>query len=72
MAKVEVEFEETDLVNEEGKEVPGLTARCSLCDHEVECFGRTDASRRRCFVFLREGCNDPDEGKHFYVDAAGE
>lgn len=48
---------------------PGVRAECMFCDHTVESFGRTDASRRRCLVLMREQC--PRDEENFYVDDGG-
>lgn len=63
--KVECEIIELDLTNDDGREVPGVQAVCSRCDHETESFGTGDASVRRCLVLLREEC--PKGESNFYV-----
>jgi hypothetical protein len=63
--KVLCEIEETELENEDGREVPGMSATCARCGHETESFGTGDNSRKRCLVLMREEC---PKGEHnFYV-----
>lgn len=69
MAEVEVEIEEVDLENEDGREQPGVRATCSRCGHETESYGTGDASRRRCLALMREEC--PEGECNFYVDSDG-
>ena len=64
--KVICEVEETTLENESGREIPGVVATCSRCQHTTESFGTGDASRRRCLVLLREEC--PHHEDNFYVE----
>lgn len=54
-------------VTQDGVTRPGVRVTCTECEHEVQCFGQTDASVRRCFVMLRDDC---PEGRtdNFYVD----
>ena len=63
--RVEVEVDETELENDEGRDVPGVIAHCERCDHETESFGTSDRSVRRCLVLLREEC--PLGEQNFYV-----
>lgn len=55
-----------DLENDEGRDVPGVMATCSRCQHQTESFGTSDASIRRCLVLMREECEYGE--KNFYVD----
>lgn len=66
---VEVDIEEADLENDEGREQSGVIAVCSRCGHTVESFGTGDRSRRRCLAMLREEC--PQDERNFYVDSEG-
>lgn len=66
MSRVEVKIEEVDLENEDSREVPGVRATCQECDHEVESFGTSDRSRRRCLALLRDDC--PLGEENYYVD----
>jgi hypothetical protein len=68
MSRVLVEIEETDLENEEGREIPGVRATCSKCGHSTESFGTGERSKKRCLVLLREEC--PEGEENFYVDEA--
>lgn len=65
--RVPVEIEEVVLQSEEGRDVDGVVARCSRCDHETESFGTSEKSIKRCLVLLREECPRNDEN-NFYVD----
>ena len=51
--------------DERGREAEGLILTCSRCGETVEVFGTSDASVRRGFVKLREGC---EEKTNFYVE----
>lgn len=64
--RVEVSIEEVVLQSEEGRDVDGVCARCSRCDHETESFGTSEKSVKRCLVLLREEC--PNDENNFYVD----
>lgn len=66
--RVEVEFEEVRLENEDGRTQPGVRATCSRCDHATESFGTSDRSRRRCLALLRDEC--PNNEENYYVDAS--
>lgn len=66
MARVVCSIEETTLENDNGREVEGVVATCSKCDHCTESFGTSDASRRRCLVLMREEC--PEGEENFYVE----
>ena len=37
--RVEVEIDEAELENDDGRDVPGVIAHCERCDHETESFG---------------------------------
>lgn len=65
MARIEVEIDEVMLENEDGKEVEGILATCTECDHEVEVFGTSDASVKKACVMLREEC--PMGQENFYA-----
>lgn len=64
--RVPVEIEEAVLQSEDGRDVDGVVARCSRCDHETESFGTSEKSVKRCLVLLREEC--PNDEVNFYVD----
>ena len=64
--KVQCEIEETELENEDGLAVSGVTATCERCGHETEAFGTSEASRRRCLARMREEC--PKAELNFYVE----
>lgn len=63
--RVEVAIEEVVLQSEEGRDVDGVVARCSRCDHETESFGMSKKSVKRCLALLREEC--PNDENNFYV-----
>jgi hypothetical protein len=63
--QVTVATAKTIVKNEAGREVEGLILTCSRCGETVEVFGTSDASVRRGFVKLREGCK---EKTNFYVE----
>lgn len=64
--RVPVEIEEVVLQSEEGRDVDGIVARCSRCDHSTESFGTSEKSVKRCLALLREEC--PKDENNFYVD----
>jgi hypothetical protein len=66
MAKVQCDIEESYIANDYGKEVESVIATCGKCGHITECFGRSDASRRRCLFLMGEEC--PNGESNFYVD----
>jgi hypothetical protein len=49
----------------QGRKVEGIILTCSRCGQTVEVFGTSDASAKRGFVKLREGC---EEKTNFYVE----
>ncbi len=64
--RVRCAIEELELENDDGREIEGVRAICSRCDHETESFGTGDASRKRCLVLMREEC--PHDEENFYLD----
>ncbi len=66
MAKVEVEFEETE-IEEDGRTGPGVIATCQECGDTVQSFGQTERSRIRCIMLLRENCEIGEA--NYYVDS---
>lgn len=72
MAKIELEFEEVSLRNEEtGLPQAGVRATCPECGESEESYGTGPKSRMRCLLRLKENCpeTDPHTGRgHFYVD----
>lgn len=63
--KVICEVEETDLEGDDGRIIPGVIVRCSECDHEVQCYGVTERSVKRCLAMLHEQC--PSGAENFYT-----
>jgi hypothetical protein len=49
----------------QGRKVEGITLTCSRCGRSTEVFGTSDASVKRGFVLLRNGCA---EKTNFYVE----
>ena len=66
MARVEVEFTEVTIENEDGRMQDGMCAECERCNHKVEVYGRSDKSKRRALATLREEC--PQNEENFYVE----
>lgn len=64
--RVEVDFEDIVLENENGREQDSVEATCSRCDHQTQAFGRGNKSRGRCLAALRDEC--PHNEDNFYVD----
>ena len=61
-----VVFEETELINEDGREVQGLQATCRRCDLAVVAFGTSAASHNYCFILLHQQC--PHHENNYYAD----
>ena len=49
-------------------EVEGVCATCPRCGHEVDSYGTSEASVRRCLAVLREECPNGEHNFHFDVD----
>ncbi len=63
MAKVACEVEEV-LIDDNGREQPGVEVTCTRCDHVTQSFGTSEKSVKRCLVLLREEC--PNNENNFY------
>jgi len=63
MATVKCTVEEVELENDRGGLTDGVRVTCSRCDAETESFGTGPASIRRCFILLREQCDE----ENFYT-----
>jgi hypothetical protein len=63
--RVAVATAKTTVKDETGRKVEGIVLMCSRCGETVEVFGTSDASVKRGFVKLREGCK---EKTNFYVE----
>jgi hypothetical protein len=64
--RVTVVTAKTTVKDERGRKVDGIVLQCTRCAQTVEVFGTSDASVKRGFVKLREGCEE--KGRHFYVE----
>jgi hypothetical protein len=64
--KIMATIDTTWLEHENGRDVQGVTATCSRCDHTTESYGTSSSSRRRCLVLLRQEC--PRWERNFYVE----
>jgi hypothetical protein len=64
--RVECDIAEVEIVNDEGRDVPGIEAICSRCDHATTAYGTSGRSVRRCLVLMREEC--PIGEDNYYVD----
>jgi len=51
------------------EDVPGVVATCTIYRHEVESFGQTGASVRRCLAVMRAEC--PRGRSNLYTIARG-
>lgn len=67
MARIKVSIEEQTLTNDDNRQVDGVVATCSECQHQTESFGTGDKSRKRCLALMREEC--PSSSNNFYVDS---
>lgn len=61
------DIEETELVNEQGRSIPGVVATCQGCGAAVEAFGTTERSLKRCMVLMRNNCHCHDSGDAFFM-----
>jgi len=64
--RVQCSVEETDLIGDKGKVIPGVVVTCGQCGHQTESFGQQEKSIKRCLVLLREECPENSE-ENFYV-----
>jgi hypothetical protein len=65
--RVKCKIVEVERDGDFGTTVPAVVATCDRCSHETESFGRSEASRRRCLVLMREEC--PEDESNYYVDS---
>ena len=49
--------EETELEGDHGP-IDGVVVTCTKCGESAESFGTSIASIRRCFILLREQCDE--------------
>ena len=63
--RVPCNVEYTEIEKERGFPVDGVVVTCSRCEKSAESFGQTEASVKRCFVLLKEDC---DESNFYYAD----
>ena len=66
MAKISCSVSRTTIENDSGREVDGIRATCSRCEHETKSYGTSDASIRRCLLLMRDEC--PNEESNYYVN----
>lgn len=66
MARIECEIEEVTLEGDSGREIDGIQATCTACDHKTESFGTSERSVKRCLILMREEC--PQGEENFYVE----
>ncbi len=72
MAAIKVTVEEVELENSNGHEVSGVKARCQECHHEVQSFGTSERSVKRCMFLLRDECPyGKEEGQSNFYKCAG-
>ncbi len=57
MPRVECQVTEIDIVNDEGKEIPGVSVECPECERSEESYGLTLRSVKRCLALLKEDCD---------------
>jgi hypothetical protein len=62
--RVPCEVEQVELDGDHGP-VDGVMVTCSRCEATAEAFGTHEGSIRRCFVQLRDQC---DEENFYYAD----
>ncbi len=61
--RVPCEVELTELENDRGFLVDGVIVTCSRCEKIAQSFGQGEGSIKRCFVLLKEAC---DEDNFYY------
>ncbi len=64
MSRVECEVDFIELEGSNGP-VDGVVVTCGRCGHEVQSFGTTGASVRRCMALLGNAC--PEGEDNYYV-----
>lgn len=64
--KVECDITKTLIMNEHGREVPGVVVSCTRCSYSTESFGQGDGSVRRCMMLLKEQC--PNGERNYYTE----
>lgn len=65
MDRVTCQIERVPLYNAANRQVFGVEATCSRCDHVTQCFGTSSRSVRRALVMMREDC--PRNEENYYV-----
>lgn len=68
--RIRCAIEECDLEDDAGREVAGIRATCSRCDHETTAYGTGERSVRRALVAMREECPE-DESNYYAADEDG-
>lgn len=63
--RIKAEIDETELDNERGRSVAGVTATCSRCGHVTQSFGTEEPSVKRCLAILNAEC--PNGENNFYI-----
>ena len=64
MARVPCRVEMIELENDRGWWLDSVRVTCSRCEKKTESYGRGGPSIRRCFVLLKDGCDE----RNFYYD----
>lgn len=72
MAQVECQIERVTLYNDDNRQVFGIEATCSRCDHVTQCFGTTSRSVRRALLMMREDCPRNEENYYKADDESDE
>jgi hypothetical protein len=63
--RIKVEIETVHIENDNGREIEGIRATCTRCEHSTESFGTGPGSVRRCLALMREEC--PNAERNFYA-----
>lgn len=54
--RVQCVVSDVSMENDRGREVEGIVAVCTRCDHRTESYGSGPASVRRCLALMRVEC----------------
>jgi len=58
-----------NLLNDDGLSIPSVRVTCGKCGHEVESFGTSDRSVKRCLAVMHTECQREED--NFYKVEAG-
>lgn len=62
--RVDVEIDQEEVENDDGRYIDGLRLTCSRCGHDVTVYGTSDRSAKRGAAMLAEEC--PNGERNYY------